>query len=285
MNVEQLLPILQSLIASAIYSFLMLLGAWISSSIKRKIPKLISDYYLVSLYTISLIVVMVAVLLAFALKWLSAEVTIANLLLVFLIYIFLSFNYLYKLRKIGIAGCDARISSGLDYSKSLRLVTNDLCFLGIGASKLVSSEEFECALKRITSNDGVARFLLCDHHDIAIEHTALRAGKGKEAYRDTVKSSLNALANLKNQRAYNIEVRFYDTSQIRTMPIFRIMLINNDICLVSYAVYGFNDGKSLPQVHFYRNKDGQDSFSFYFPFEQYFKKLWDQSTPWNFEVV
>jgi hypothetical protein len=80
----------------------------------------------------------------------------------------------------------------------------------------------------------------------------------------------------------NIEVRFYPSATNRDLPIFRLMFINNLICLVSYNVLGEGDGSQLPQIHLYRPDQDRDIKSFYYPFRLLFDRLWEESAIWNF---
>lgn len=63
---------------------------------------------------------------------------------------------------------------------------------------------------------------------------------------------------------------------------FRLMLINDSICLMSYYVLGKGDGSNLPQLHIVKTASDRDVDSLYYGFSAYFWKLWDDSQEWNF---
>jgi hypothetical protein len=284
MDYEFINPIIQSVIGSAIYGVIIIFVLFFHKT-SRKGAQFTTQFQLIKYATYLLITSIVAGGVSWNFGILSAESLLANFTLIITIYLCIVLKLIYKYKAIGLVGADLEISSGINYDKSLAMVHEDLSFMGIGASKLTASEEFEDALMRVTKNGGISRFLLCDPNDVAIEATALRAGKGKDAYRDTVKKSLNSISHLRERRNMNIEVRFYNASQILTMPIFRLMILNNSFCLAGYAVYGFNDGRSLPQLHLIKHESDHGTKSFYFPFSQYFEKLWEQSTVWDFGEI
>lgn len=182
-----------------------------------------------------------------------------------------------RLRGVGVVGADLEIRKGINYKRSLSLCHNTLRFLGIGAAKLTKEDEFEKAIRRCRPEQPI-KFLLCEPtHDILIE-AAKRFGKDRDEYKDIVTNSLRKIAQLK-ERYSNIEVRFYSTFQI-----FRLMFIDDSICLVSYNVMGQGDGSQLPQLHILRAPQSQqDVNSFYYTLERYFDILWDLAKPWNFK--
>ncbi len=203
------------------------------------------------------------------------------LLPVFGVWSLVNVFYLWQLRNefraVGIRGADRQIKQGIDYKKSLRLCQNELGFLGTGAAKLTSEAEFEKAIGRCRQERPI-RLLLCKPtHDLLIE-AAKRFGQNDEAYQKIVKDSLRKIATLK-ERYPNIEVRFYSDFQI-----FRLMFIDDSVCLVSYNVMGEGDGSQLPQLHVTKPSQTERVInSFYYPLERYFNQLWESSGAWNFE--
>lgn len=179
---------------------------------------------------------------------------------------------------LGISGADSNITKGIDFTQSLKLCKHQLDFMGIGAGKLTKASEFEAALVRCCKNRPI-RFLLCKPDDINLASAAKRAGKSTEEYRDIVMESLTKIANLKKRRDINIEVRYYSDK-----PIWRLMFINESICLVSsYSDFGSSDGTDLPQVHIVKLEDNYPK-SFFHAFELYFEKQWDEAAPWDFKA-
>jgi len=115
-------------------------------------------------------------------------------------------------------------------------------FLGTGAAKLTREDEFENAIRRCRPEQPI-RFLLCKPtYDFLIE-AARRFGVDRDEYKTIVTNSLRKIAELK-EKYKNIEVRFYSQFQV-----FRLMFIDDSICLVSYNVMGEGDGSQLPQLH------------------------------------
>ncbi len=185
---------------------------------------------------------------------------------------------LYRFWRVGLLGADGSVGRGIDYDSSLRLVRSELSFLGTGAHKLSRSAEFESALRRCRS-DAPIRLLLREPDDPALAAAALRAGKQHTEYRDNVVESLRAIARLQGSIG-NIEVRFYEGDLV-----FRIMLVDRRLALVSFNVYGQGDASELPQLHIVDSSDSRDvSSSFFHAFERYFNDRWTQATSWDFKA-
>ncbi len=150
-------------------------------------------------------------------------------------------------------------------------------FLGIGAAKLTSEETFEAAILRCQANRP-PRFLLCDPESQALADSARQAGKDRDEYRDRVRESLRRIAQLRERRAAKIEVRFYKDNP----ETFRLVFIDNHLCLVSYNALGEGDGSQLPQLHIRAYHDAREVSTFYWAFRNYFDRLWGNATPWDF---
>jgi hypothetical protein len=102
-------------------------------------------------------------------------------------------------------------------------------------------------------------------------------------YKKRVQESLERLASFKLDRGMNIEVRFYPSLANRDLQLFRMMFINDELCLLSYNVIGEGDGSQLPQLHLTNFTHTRNVESFYYPFREYFEKLWVDSLPWDFK--
>ncbi len=187
---------------------------------------------------------------------------------------------LWRYWRIGIRGADFRVGRGLNYRQALALCINQLDFLGTGAAKLTAERQpFEAALKRCHRPGRAVRFLLLDPVQGApqLADAARRAGKDREAYGEVLRHSLRLIADLRKERALNIEVRFYPH-----LVEYRLMFINDSFCLASYNVYGEGDGSQLPQLMLVKSAGGRDVESFYYPMKAYFERLWEASKPWDF---
>ena len=181
--------------------------------------------------------------------------------------------------RVGILGIDPEIRAGIDYTQSLRLCRNSLSFLGTGARKLTQSGEFEAAIRRCTNDARPIRFLLSHPENPLLENSALQFGVDREDYRKKVRESLQVIMSFRNDKKMNIQVRLYPCESERDIPLFRLMFIDDDICLVSYNVYGKGDGSQLPQLVLFKARDENITTTFYFPFLQYFDRLWEVSHP------
>jgi len=51
-------------------------------------------------------------------------------------------------------------------------------------------------------------------------------------------------------------------------------LINDDLCLFSYNVFGKGSGKQQPQMHIRRDASKRNVDSFYYAFRCHFEELW-----------
>ena len=179
--------------------------------------------------------------------------------------------------RVGLVGADATISAGLSYDPALKLVQTELSFLGTGAHKLSRSPEFALALRRCRS-DVPIRLLLRKPSDPTLAAASRRAGHSDAEYANNVIESLRLIARLQEAIA-NIEVRFYEGD-----PVFRIMLIDRRLALVSFNVYGHGDGSELPQVHVLDVSGQRDvSNSFFHAYERLFNERWNQSSVWDFQ--
>jgi hypothetical protein len=189
--------------------------------------------------------------------------------------VFIELNQFWR---IGLAGADKKTHSGIGYEKSLRLCTASLQFLGIGAGKLLGYHaEFEKAIDRCSRPGTPIRFLLCKPESGELKKIALSAGKDELSYQKVVVTTLRELARLKHQRAKNIEVRLYTD-----FPVFRLMFINDEICLASHYMLGKGgDGSDAPQMHVVRKSSSRDVESLFYAFEGYFERIWEASEEWD----
>lgn len=179
---------------------------------------------------------------------------------------------------IGLVGADKEVHAGIDYVSALSMCQNSLDFLGIGAGKLVQNQkEFKVAIDRCNRGDRPVRLLLIHPTDPGLERIARMAGKDPQAYRNGVIASLRFIAQLRNDQQKNIQVRLYKDFQA-----FRLMLVNDSICLMSYYILGKGDGSNLPQLHIVKPSSARDVDSLYYGFSAYFGKIWDDSQEWNF---
>lgn len=153
--------------------------------------------------------------------------------------------------------------------------------LGIGAHKLTSLNEFESAMRRCSHPNKPIRLLLAHPDHKILEEAAKRKGVDVGAFKKNVRESLSRLADLRLNSELNIEVRFYPRTRNSDVPVFRLMFVNEDLCLLSYNVMGEGNGLDQPQMHLRRHVDKHEVESFYFAFRSLFDNLWSSSTEWK----
>jgi len=266
--------ILASAISTVIYTVLFFIWRKTSIRFNKKDPRInaILFYLLIFFWIASGIIIYYSV---FFLDKPFFWLTISHLVLSFLIILYFTLKW-RQFRNVGIYGADLEIRNGIDYQKSLSFVNNKIKFLGIGGSKLTDQRDaFKKAIKNCVKEDSI-KFLLCKPDHELLKEAAIRFEKPLRKYKDNVINSLRFISDLK--KIYkNIEVRFYNDFQI-----FRMMFIDDSICLLSYNVMGEGDGSQLPQIHVVRHPK-RDVNSLYFALEKYFDDLWEESEEWDFK--
>jgi hypothetical protein len=187
------------------------------------------------------------------------------------------YRELHQFWRVDLVGADARIRDGVNYEKSLQMCTTSLDFLGIGASKLTSNQAaFQAAIDRCDRPGRSIRLLLSRPDNEGLRKVARKAGADPEAYQARVRRSLSTIAQLKAQEK-NIRVRLY-----KDFPAFRLMFINDEVCLASHYVLGKGEGSDLPQLHIVKTSASRDVTSLYYAFHEYFESIWDESLDWDF---
>lgn len=190
----------------------------------------------------------------------------------------LVFKELNQFWIIGLAGADRETKTGISYERSLKLCATSMQFLGIGAGKLLSYKtEFEKAIDRCSRPGSPIRFLLCHPDSENLKAIARSADKNELSYQKVVMETLKELAYLKHERAKNIEVRLYED-----FPTFRLMFINDQLCLASHYMLGKGgDGSDAPQMHVVKKSSSRDVDSLFYGFEEYFERIWKTSKEWD----
>jgi hypothetical protein len=186
--------------------------------------------------------------------------------------------YRYNLQTIiGLRNIDRNMKHGITPDKALAMCNNNIMFLGIAANKLISSPEFEKAIKRCNRSTKSLKFLLSHPDNVMLKHAASRAKKDVTEFKDKVVYSLNKLKRLKQDHGYNIEVRLYKSVGESGPPSFRLFFIDEASVLVSYYILGEGEGLQMPQMQLIKSKRKRDTESFYYAFEHYFNALWASS--------
>jgi hypothetical protein len=269
-NAETFLTAIGSkIIASILYAAAVFLGERFYRGTARRNP----SYRRVRLLIFFLlwVAVNIAAFVVFAPWWPVTLLTSITLAVVV-------FRELNQFWQIGLVGADREVKSGIDYTTALELCKHSLHFLGIGATKLTGNREaFRRAIERCNRTEPV-KLLLSRPDAEELEQSARMAGRDKVSYQDAVLESLRFIAALRNIEAKNIVVRFY-----AQRPAFRLMFIDDSICLVSYYVMGKGNGSQLPQLHVLKTAGAQDTEALYFGFSEYFERIWNDSVEWDFQ--
>lgn len=179
--------------------------------------------------------------------------------------------------RVGIRAAHQDARDELDPKRTLLMVTNSLDFLGTGAAKLTDEDEFKAAVLRCSASGATVRLLLSNPEAENLRKAAQRANKHESAYQQAVSSSLKVIAELRNNRSARIEVRFYKGARR-----FRMMFINDEVCLLSYNVYATKEHPlSYPAVRLHKAAD-DELRSFYWAFRRYFQDEWESAEEWDF---
>lgn len=199
------------------------------------------------------------------------------LVFVFATFAILVFWVLRDLSSVGITNAFATTRQGVSAEDSLRLVKHDLAFLGIGAKKLTATDEFDAMLRRCTEAGGSLKFLLSSPENTALEELARRNGRDDLSYRSRVKESIREIFKRATAAGAAFEVRLYDLNQEIALPHFRLMFIDDRLCVFSQLVWSGGEGLDNPQLILRRN-DSSAGSSLYKGYWDYFETLWELDT-------
>jgi hypothetical protein len=176
---------------------------------------------------------------------------------------------------VGIVDAYTTTIRGIDYKRALHMSKSSMDFLGIGGEKLTSEAEFDSAMMRCASAGRKVRFLLSPPSNPVLEKIALQNGTSAGAYGEKVRDSVRKIANVCRTKSLDIEVRYYPASHDKDFQLFRLMFINNDLCLWSWTVWGPHMGKENPQVLLKNRDDQSPNSSAYKAFKDHFETLWN----------
>jgi hypothetical protein len=199
------------------------------------------------------------------------------LALAFLAFALLVFWVLRDLASVGITNAFATTRLGVSADDSLRQVKRDLVFLGIGAKKLTESHEFDAMLHRCAASGGSLKFLLSSPDNKALEEMARRNGRDDLSYRSRVKESIREIFTRASAARASFEVRLYNLNQEIALPHFRLMFIDDRLCVFSQLLWSSGEGLDNPQLILRRDENSAGS-SLYKGYRDYFDTLWDLDT-------
>ena len=208
--------------------------------------------------------------------WLSSGILV---LVVAVASIVLGWWALRGLFRVGFIVAFSRTSSCIEPADSLKLAHESFVFLGIGANKLTTDPEFEAAIRRCSSggNGQTCRFLLTPPSNNFLETLALRNGGNATAYKDKVTESLKIFANLKINKKLSLDVRFYKSGEGSEFQQFRLMILNDDLCLTSWTVWDDKLGMNNPQIILRRaSKVADQKATLFKAFKEHFEVMWQE---------
>jgi hypothetical protein len=190
------------------------------------------------------------------------------------LYVGLVYLTLTDLTKVGIANAFDKTSDGISAERSLSLVKTDLDFLGIGAKKLVDSPSFDKMLDRSAANKGRLRFLLSHPDNNALGQLARTNGKQDLAYQGRVRESVRELYHKAGKSTADIEIRVYSLTHKVALPHFRLLFIDQTLCVFSQIVWNAAEGLDNPQMIVKKTSTNPES-SFYHGYASFFEDLWN----------
>ena len=147
-----------------------------------------------------------------------------------------SIYLLYRFHGLGILDVFMRTSSGIDYRASLKRPRHSFDFLGVGAHKLTSIPEFRQMIVRCAKAGRPVRFLLSPPDNPVLRNIASRTGIDRHTYASRVRESLKTVADLAIKEGFNIEVKFYYAESEADFQQFRLVFIDDRICVMSSEV-------------------------------------------------
>ena len=177
------------------------------------------------------------------------------------------------LTNLGISNAFVRTSEGISPERSLQIVKKELVFLGIGASKLTGSKEYPRALERCKKEGRTARFLLSDPNNPELTRLAGQNNKNDTAYRSRVEQSIREIFHHGNSVGVNFEVRLYEMDNEKSLSKFRMMFIDDQICLLSHVVWNENEGSDNSQIIISQPRSVREQGLFH-AYKDFFEDLW-----------
>lgn len=190
-----------------------------------------------------------------------------------------SLYLLHRINRLGIVDVFMRTAGGIDYRASLTRPRHSFDFLGVGAHKLTSIPEFREMIVRCAKAGRPVRLLLSPPDNPVLRNIASRTGIDRHTYASRVRDSLKIIADLAIKEGFNIEVKFYHAESEADFQQFRLIFIDDRICVMSYTIWDDQEGRSNPQVVLNAGQSERSSHSLYYTFKDYFERMWtDQKT-------
>jgi len=196
----------------------------------------------------------------------------------------LVFWILKDVSRVGITNAFETTARGVSAKASMKEVRHELAFLGIGAKKLTETAEFDAMLKRCKASGGRLRFLLSNPENPALEEMARQNNRNDLSYRSRVRESIREILTRAAASGVAFEVRLYDMKQRTSLPQFRLMFIDDRLCIFSQLVWSTAEGLDNPQMILKRNRNSASS-SLYQGYLEYFEDLWNLETTMRIDAA
>lgn len=157
----------------------------------------------------------------------------------------------------GILKVDFGAKTGITFKQSLKYCRHSFRFLGVGASKLTEDEEeFSSMVRRCIQHGQPPQLMLCDPSSPVIEKLEGIAQATRSKFASKVRKSYTAIHNIEQEISHRLDVRQYHARDYGELPFFRLLFIDNDLCLASGGLYGNLDhGVTIPQILITKRKN------------------------------
>ena len=117
-----------------------------------------------------------------------------------------------------------------------------------------------------------------------LKAAANRAGLNPTVYQRRVRGSLERIAKLRIDKGFNIEVRFYVAASEKDYQQFRLMFIDERICLVSHTVWDKSDGTDNPQIVLVAT-EAERTRQLIAAFSDHFERVWNDPTTQSVDLA
>lgn len=182
----------------------------------------------------------------------------------------------YRFRRLGILQTFISTHKGIDYSQTLTRPRQSFDFLGVGAHKLTSDKNFEKMISRCAQARRPVRLLLSHPDNPVLAKVNSRTKLKVDEYSSRVRESLAKLANFE-QTGFNVQVRFYRNLGESPSHQFRLVFIDERICVLSYTIWDEKEGGSNPQILLSSDSPSESARSLYAAFKDHYESIWDDA--------
>jgi len=183
---------------------------------------------------------------------------------------------LSDLSHVGILNVHSSTSKGVSAERSLKLVNKSIAFLGIGAKKLTETKEFDLALRRCKKAGGQVRFLLSDPQNEGLSRLAKGNERSSSSYKSRVRESISEIVHKAEVSGVSCAIKLYRIDNEISLPRFRLMFIDDRVCLFSNVIWNDREGLDNPQM-ILRHRDRNAEANLYLFYRGIFEDLWNSA--------